>query len=256
MTGPFKPDETYHEAKERSLRIRSPADIRPVRWSCNHDKRWVHLTEGEWVALCDAFEELKKKVIAQVDAPAAQEETDAGIEWVFIPSGQVGTICVTQPFLMARTPVTQAQWRKVMDTDPSRFKCDKRPVESVTWYEAVEFCTRIGARLPTEWEWEYACRAGTTGDAYGLIDHIAWHDGNSGGHTQDVACKQPNNFGLYDMLGNVWEWTSSEEGSYRVLRGGSWNNRSADVRASYRCIYAPGTPRYFNLGFRPVKEAP
>lgn len=119
------------------------------------------------------------------------------------------------------TPVTQAQWRAVMGTDPSYFKGDNRPVERVSWHDANEFCEKlnkliaeqhpdIGAfRLPTEAEWEYICRAGTTGPLNvpgATLDDVAWHNGNSGGETHPVKQKKPNAWGFFDTLGNVCEW--------------------------------------------------
>jgi formylglycine-generating enzyme required for sulfatase activity len=119
------------------------------------------------------------------------------------------------------TATTQAQWRAVMGTDPSYFKGDDRPVERVSWHDCCSFCEKLNAllgqqhpdvgpfRLPTEAEWEYACRAGTTGPLNvpgATLDEVAWHNGNSGGETHPVKQKKPNAWGLYDMLGNVCEW--------------------------------------------------
>ena len=116
-------------------------------------------------------------------------------------------------FSMGETPVTQAQWEAVMGNNPSRFKGLNRPVECVSWNDCQEFCRKLNelvpgldARLPTEAEWEYAARAGTTGPRYGELDEIAWYSGNSDSQTHPVREKKPNAFGLYDMLGNVWEW--------------------------------------------------
>lgn len=180
------------------------------------------------------------------------------IDWVRIPAGSVttdqgNTISIANDFEMARTPVTQAQWHAVMGTNPSKWKGDDLPVESVSWYDAVAFCEKIGARLPNELEWEYACRAGTSGDRYGELDEIAWYCGNSDGQPHSVANKKPNAFGLYDMLGNVWEWTSTQEGSGRVDRGGSWDLDAGYARAPDRFNRVPGIRDYF-LGFRPVRD--
>jgi formylglycine-generating enzyme required for sulfatase activity len=164
-------------------------------------------------------------------------------------------------------------------------------VEQVSWFDAVEFCNELsrqtglepaygmageqvtrnpkatGYRLPTEAQWEYACRAGTTGDRYGELDDIAWYDENSGGESHGVGQKQANGFGLYDMLGNVWEWCNdwygrypkepvtdpagAEQGSGRVDRGGSWGNGPSIVRSANRAGFTPDS-RDGNLGFRLV----
>ena len=186
---------------------------------------------------------------------------DDEISWVRIPGGGVITddnraIHVTHSFEMARTPVTQAQWRAVMGTNPSRWKSDYSdylPVESVTWHDAVAFCEKIDARLPDELEWEYACRAGTSGDRYGELDEIAWYYDNSDEQPHPVANKKPNAFGLYDMLGLVWEWTRTQDGSVRVIRGGSRGTNADVVRAGVRSGYIPGYSFNF-LGFRPVRD--
>jgi formylglycine-generating enzyme required for sulfatase activity len=194
-------------------------------------------------------------------------------------------------FKMDKYPVTQALYEQVMNTNPSYFKGEDRPVEMVSWFDAVGFCNELsrqtglepayeitgeqvrrklnanGYRLPTEAEWEYACRAGTTGDHYGELDGIAWYDRNSGGETHGVGQKKANGFGLHDMLGNVWEWCNDwyghypegpvtdpagiENGSYRVLRGGSWGSGARRVRAAFRDWYTPDD-RYSSLGFRLV----
>lgn len=135
------------------------------------------------------------------------------------------------PFLIDRFPMTQDLYRDVMDASPSTFIGERRPVETVTWREAVSFCNALsraarltpsyaigqideeitldpaadGYRLPTEAEWEYACRAGTTGARYGELDAIAWYKENSDRTTHDVGLKDPNAWGLYDMLGNIWD---------------------------------------------------
>lgn len=185
---------------------------------------------------------------------AAAPQKDAGIQWVHIPPGEVTTehgrtLRLTEAIEVARTPTTQAQWRAVMGTNPSYHKGDDLPVECVSWLEATEFCAAIGARLLTEEEWEYCCRAGTTGERYDDLDKIAWYYANSDNRTHTVARKAPNAFGLYDMLGNVWEWTATSEGESRVNRGGSYNNNAALVRSAFRFRLGP-TDRYGILGFR------
>ena len=200
-------------------------------------------------------------------------------------------VTITKPFLMMRTPVTQELWKEVMSSNPSHFLMwdTNLPVESVSWYDAVDFCNAlskqtglppayvvngddvrriensIGYRLPTEAEWEYACRAGSTTPRYGPLDNIAWHDGNSYGQSHPVEQKDPNAWNLYDMLGNVWEWVHDwygpysvskhiypqglESGSYRVVRGGSWGNGASRARAGGRSYFVPGF-RSNSFGFR------
>jgi formylglycine-generating enzyme required for sulfatase activity len=174
--------------------------------------------------------------------------------------------------------VTQAQWKAIMGSNPSDFKGDDLPVESVFWDDAASFCKKLSKktggkyRLPTETEWEYACRAGTTGARYRDLDEIAWHSGNSGNKTHPVAGKKPNALGLYDMIGNVWEWCADwygeyekadegvtdpggpSSGQYRVLRGGAWLNNEHDCRASFRDRLDPSF-RSLHIGFR-VARAP
>ena len=128
---------------------------------------------------------------------------------------------VTVPsFYMGKYEVTQSQYRAVMGANPSVFKGDDLPVDSVTWDEAIEFSRKLSTltgrqyRLPTEAEWEYAARGGTTGAATESTDLIAWYDGNSGARTHPVGQKEANHFGLYDMYGNLWEWCQSKYKPY------------------------------------------
>ncbi len=162
-------------------------------------------------------------------------------------------VTFTKGFWMADTPCTQLLWSQVMGNSPSRFKSPRRPVESVSWDDAQEFINALRSRvacldaaLPSEARWEYACRAGTAGPRYGELDDIAWWKGNSGGHTHPVGLKEPNPWGLYDMLGNVWEWCADTWSGYeagglvdplgqgRVRRGGSWLRYDHIVRAASR----------------------
>jgi formylglycine-generating enzyme required for sulfatase activity len=121
---------------------------------------------------------------------------------------------------MDATEVTQAEYRKVMGKNPSHFSgCDDCPVEQVSWNKANEYAKKVGKRLPTEAEWEYAARGGNKSKGYRYsgsngIDAVGWYDDNSSGKTHPVAQKQPNELGLYDMSGNVWEWCSDWYGSY------------------------------------------
>jgi formylglycine-generating enzyme required for sulfatase activity len=173
---------------------------------------------------------------------------------------------------MSRYEVTQAQYQAAMNTNPSSFKGDNLPVDSVTWENAEEFCRKLSQitkrdyRLPTEAEWEYASRAGTNGAFAGDVDAMTWYSANSGNRTHAVGQKHPNAFGLYDMNGNVWEWCQSKYKPYpykaddgrenvqdtdvRVMRGGSWENGSVSCRSAYRRRVIPSVRA--TIGFRIV----
>ena len=192
-------------------------------------------------------------------------------------------------FSMAKYPITQAQWEAIMGNNPSSFKGANRPVENVTWHEAQEFCQRLSQktgktyRLPSEAEWEYACRAGTTTPFHfgeTITVDLANYDakyryasaptGTYRQQTTDVGSFPPNAFGLYDMHGNVWEWCADPwhenydgaptDGSvwewggntqYRVIRGGSWVSDPGNCRCAFRIRIEPDG-RYRNFGFRVV----
>jgi formylglycine-generating enzyme required for sulfatase activity len=144
---------------------------------------------------------------------------------------------IANGFWLGQTEVTQAAWKKVTGRNSINYKGegDQLPVESMTWAQAADYCSAVGGRLPTEKEWEYAARAGTTGARYGPLDAVAWYSGNSGGATHPVGLKEANAFSLYDMLGNVWEWTSDNyDAESKVVRGGSWTIVTRGVRASSR----------------------
>ena len=183
---------------------------------------------------------------------------------------------ITRPFYLGVHEVTQEQYQKVMGENPSRFKGPALPAETVSWNDATSFCSKLSEmdpdfdyRLPTEAEWEYACRAGTTtryscGDA--LDPQYAWFDDNSDEKTHPVGQTLPNAWGLYDMYGNVWEWCEDRYGSYarlpsadptgptsgsfrRVFRGGGWYDRPGYCRSANRDSDF-GDHRGYNLGFR------
>jgi formylglycine-generating enzyme required for sulfatase activity len=183
---------------------------------------------------------------------------------------------ITKPFYLGVYPVTQEQYEKVMGKNPSQFKDPANPVESVSWDDAVEFCKKLSAkegktyRLPTEAEWEYACRAGTPtsysfGDDEASLGEYAWFRGNAERKTHPVGQKKPNAWGLFDMHGNVWEWCQDcfgeytadvatdpvgpSESTYRVYRGGSWNYTAEGCRSAYRGWSTP-VFRLNYLGFR------
>jgi formylglycine-generating enzyme required for sulfatase activity len=189
---------------------------------------------------------------------------------------------MTRPFYMQTTEVTQAQWKAVMENNPSRFKGDDLPVEMVSWDDAQEFIKKLSAkesvkyRLPTEAEWEYACRAGSTtrfcfGDDESKLGEYAWYNKNSENKTHPVGTKKPNGWGLYDMHGNVWEWcqdwynenyykTSPPEdpqgpasSEYRVLRGGCWLLDDDSCRSADRW-FGPSVHGGY-IGFRAARSS-
>lgn len=188
------------------------------------------------------------------------------------------------PYALSAVPVTQELYERVTGDRPGSARGGRLPVEGVSWQDAVRFCdalsareglrpaygggtgsddgehgpvwdrTADGYRLPTEAEWEHACRAGTTEPRYGPLDEIAWHRGNSGERLHEVAGLRPNAWGLHDMLGNVWEWCwdvydAEVYGSYRVLRGGGWFDPHWSCRASVRRRSHP-TLTLDDVGFR------
>jgi formylglycine-generating enzyme required for sulfatase activity len=229
--------------------------------------------------------------LAGTSTPASEtrENPNDGLTYVWIPPGKFTMGCspgdatcgddekpahevtITQGFWLGQTPVTQQAYQRVMGRNPSHFKGPRLPVESVTWDEARAYCKAVGMRLPTEAEWEYAARAGATAAHYGNPAEIAWYSFNSGSKTHEVGQKQLNGFGLYDMLGNVWEWvadwyvgyqkaaaadpTGPSRGQSRVLRGGSWGDLAMIACASYRGRGVP-SDRNSRFGFRCAGELP
>lgn len=222
------------------------------------------------------------------------------ISFAFVPAGSfemgstqsddekpIHTVKISLGFWMQTTEVTQGQWKAVMGALPSKcgfgslsgnFLGDTKPIICVSWDDAQEFVRQMNLksdgykyRLPTEAEWEYAARSGTTGNYAGNIDALAWYGGNSGGSTHDVATKQANAWGLYDMHGNVWEWCQDwydggyyakspasdpvgpSVGSNRVFRGGGWGNAAGYLRSAYRVSYAPSLRSRY-LGFRLLRQ--
>ena len=249
-----------------------------------------------------ALELLSDAEAAMADAEAAAAAV-ASMEFVWIPAGEfqmgfpnvepVTHVRISRGYWLSRHEVTQAVWQAVMGTAPSRFSgCGECPVENVSWYDAQEFIDTLNARsrgpryrLPTEAEWEYAARAGTTREAAweqalgtgdnwedhaASLDAIAWYEDNSGGRTHPVGQKEPNAWGLHDMRGNVYEWVEDWHGDYpggsvtdprgpaspeyrhRVSRGGSWGGDAWRCRASHRAVDSPDTRNEF-AGFRIVR---
>ncbi|MGL4599346.1 MAG: formylglycine-generating enzyme family protein [Bacteroidia bacterium] len=219
-----------------------------------------------------------------IDIAAIQDEM------VEIPAGKIELrddrtkqkwMVEIQSFWLAKFPVTQDLYFSIANKNPSAFQGSKHPVESVTWKDAALFCNALsveagleacylfqdereeigfnasasGFRLPTEAEWEYACKAGTTSIRYGELDAIAWYKTNSENTTHPVGQKEPNAWGLYDMLGNVWEWCTdiydeTVYGSYRIFRGGGWYDEERSVMATNRRRSHPLKFSIDDLGFR------
>ena len=185
-------------------------------------------------------------------------------------------VTLTNNYYTGKTEVTQALWKAVMGDNPSDFKGDNKPVECVSWDDCQTFISKLNAatgknfRLPTEAEWEFAARGGNNSKHYQYsgsnnLNDVAWYDGNSSNTTNEVASKQANELGIYDMSGNVWEWCSDWHGFYssnhqydpagptsgsnRVYRGGSWNFYARRCRSSNRLNSTPGY-RLSDLGLR------
>ena len=157
---------------------------------------------------------------------------------------------ISDGFWLGQTEVTQAAYQRVIGSNPSNFRGDHLPVETINWNEAVRFCESAGMRLPTEAEWEFAARAGTTASRYGDLNGIGWYDSNSGAQTHGVGLKRANSWGLFDMLGNVYEWSAdSYNPTTKTLRGGAWSTIPKGVRVSIRDYYLPEN-RFGNLGVR------
>lgn len=187
-------------------------------------------------------------------------------------------------FMLSKFLVNQKDFYEILGKAPSSFKGDELPVESITWKDAVLFCNALsfkenlkpcyllgegdeveyisladGYRLPTEAEWEYACKAGSNAIRYGDLDSIAWYKKNSDSRTHAIGKKAPNAFGLYDMLGNVWEWCSdiydeTVYGSYRIFRGGGWCDEERSVMATTRRRSHPLKFKIDDLGFRVARN--
>ena len=265
--------------------------------------RLAPLVPAPGTAASQRAEGVSRPGVVSVSRPEPRLVDRFGIEFVLIPAGtfQMGsdhgyddekpvhTVRLSRPFYLGMYPVTQRQWEAVMGSNPSCFQGSERPVEQVSWDKVQEFIRSLNThegralyRLPTEAEWEYAARAGATGD-YCFGDDVtqlaqyAWYADNAEGTTHPVGQLQPNAWGLYDMYGNVWEWVQdwydSQEyakraatgtavvdpagpamGSYRVDRGGSWGAAARRCRSALRRGSAPGF-RDGSLGFRLLREA-
>jgi sulfatase modifying factor 1 len=163
-------------------------------------------------------------------------------------------------FFIDRFEVTQKLYETIIGINGSFFRGEQRPVEKINWFEAMEYCRRIGKRLPTEFEWEWAARARSKSKFYwGEKDPkvYSWFKKNSEKKTHSVGLKLPNSLGIYDMGGNVWEWTDSyrETTGGKVLRGGSWRNSINAMRSS-KWITSLPIHRFHYVGFRCARSIP
>ncbi|AJG95574.1 SUMF1/EgtB/PvdO family nonheme iron enzyme [Bacillus tropicus] len=189
-----------------------------------------------------------------------------------------------KPFLLAKYVVTMELYDAIINSTCNDYKNSNKPVVNISWHDAITFCNSLsktagltefysiqddgkkvscnlhsnGYRLPSEAEWQYACKAGAPGYTYGELQKIAWYNENSNGKIQDVGKKEPNAWGLYDMLGNVWEWCydlydEKVYGSYRIFRGGSWAEEARGCGATCRRRSHP-TFHIDDLGFRLAKS--
>jgi formylglycine-generating enzyme required for sulfatase activity len=255
-------------------------------------------TAAQTVGLVDKSEATKLKLHGLENR---KREEEGRLRWTFvkIPAGEFDMGCspndrecdgandnerprhrvrISKGFEIGKYEVTQAMWESVMGSNPSHFKGADRPVENVGWSKAQEFLRRLNARnegyhyrLPTEAEWEYAARAGSTTAHYGRLDSIAWYHDNSNRQTHPVGQKQPNAWGLCDVEGNVSEWVQDVYvekyysisplvdpqgpalGLGRVIRGGSFRDHGRTLRLSDRWFSSHGGGK--ELGFRCVREA-
>ena len=243
---------------------------------------------SEWVSMAKAWLALNK---------IPRDITNSmGMEFVLIPPGkfQMGMgqsggnrsqdegpkheVTISQGFYLGKYEVTQRQWSSVMGQNPSWFEgCFQCPVERVSWFDVTDFIQRLNSmegdtnyRLPTEAEWEYAALGNTNNESrYGSLGEIAWYLDNSSGNTHEVGRRGPNQYGLYDMLGNVWEWVQDWHGHYehtprinplgptsgsaRVARGCGWVSSTFDCRVTIRNNHKP-SERHGGLGFRLLRE--
>lgn len=233
---------------------------------------WAEVLERAPDATVVGDADLRER-IAATGLPWRVRELKSGVELLLVPPGESlrgappedaeafaderpqHAVRVVEPFYLGRYELTQGEWERVLGTNPSHFSGEpRRPVEFVSRFDVQEFLGRTGLDLPTEAQWEHACRAGDPRPRHGEIAAVAWYRANAGHATQPVGAKAANALGFHDMLGNVWEWTSSwylgdeyarrtsgidartepRLGASVVLRGGSWYDAQRRVRASAR----------------------
>jgi formylglycine-generating enzyme required for sulfatase activity len=269
-------EEAEEREREEQERIQRGEEERKEQERKRQEQERLYREEEEKkVRERKAREEAEKRKREEQERPKTFTNS-IGMKLSLIPAGEfyrgseeydwekpVHTVRITNPFFLGTYPVTQREWKAVMGDNPSYFKGADLPVEQVSWDEVQEFITKLNAkegadkyRLPSEAEWEYACRAGTTtrysfGDSDSKLGEYAWYAKNSDDETHPVGQKKPNSWGLYDMNGNVWEWVQDTwhynyegaptdgsvwegRGSNRVFRGGCWYNVAARCSSSSR----------------------
>lgn len=262
-----------------------PAEVRPLAEQLRHGLpqelvidlggcalRAVQIPPGEF------------RMGSALDPEAVAQRYGGNPQW-HADERPVRRVRISTPFYLGRFEVTQRQWAAVMGSNPAAFRDELRPVENVSWMEVREFCKRltqrladtgVSVRLPTEAEWEYACRAGSNtayffGDNDAALGAYAWYNLNADKQTHPIGQRRPNAFGLFDMAGNVWEYCSDWYGPYeagtdadpkgpshgeaRVLRGGSWKYHRSNCRSSDRNRCSPNEGAD-DVGFRVVVEVP
>jgi formylglycine-generating enzyme required for sulfatase activity len=231
----------------------------------------------------------KVEVAVPIPPPKTQVNSKDGLTYSLIPSGKFLMGCspkdaecfedenrshevtITSAFWIGQTDVTQEAYQRLIGRNPSHFKGAGRPVETVTWSDAQAYCVAAGGRLPTDAEWEYAARGGNPSERYAVLDEIAWYAANSKSKTHPVSQKKANAYGLFDMLGNLWQWTADWYADYNpgpatdptgpgggtghTLRGGSFADSERFIRVSEREGAVPGR-RYDVIGFRCVANLP
>ena len=290
---PWWPDGHYNLALEL-------ADAKRYREAMREMKHYLMLAPDAPEARSAQDMIYQWEVVAEPEAGITFKDCPECPEMVEIPAGSfemgasdggpdeqpVHSVTIAKPFAIGKTEITQKQWHAVMKDDPSYFQAcgDDCPVEQVSWDDAQEFIKKLNAktgkqyRLPSEAEWEYACRAGKQQEYCGsdIPDRVSWNGSNSGSllfnNPHPVATKHANAFGLYDMSGNVWEWVEDnfhdnydgapldgsawvDGSSLRVLRGGSWGYEPKFSRAAARTKFGPGY-RYYSYGFRVARTLP
>ncbi len=300
-------EERIRKEKEVQDRLRKQREEEKIKKEKEEQDRLRKQREEERIRKeKEELERLKKQKADEAEKLRKQREaltsedpktlTSRGIEFVQVPAGDfmmgsneynteqpVRKVTIRKPFFLSKYPVTQKQWKAVIGSNPSKFKGDDLPVERVSLNDVQEFVRKLNGmegtdkyRLPSEAEWEYACRAGTTtryyfGDDESKLGDYAWYRDNSNQKTHPVGQKKPNPWGLYDMHGNVWEWCqdgwhdnyngapsdgSPWEGgnsSRRVLRGGCWSYYARRCRSALRYNLGPGV-RSSCIGFRVLRK--